>query len=224
MKIAFSELMQKFKLNIINPTLDCIDISHHSGGNPRAGIIRFNIDGPVKKFYRAYNIPQELGGNDPGSIAFAVNKRLEKDEHPSILLVDGGKTQLNALIPETKDKNILLLAIEKGSNRKAFTESIYSLNGQESIDKNSEVFNLFTKARDEAHRFAIKANRDAKRKNMQASILDSIHGIGPKTKEKLFNIFKSINAILDADEEQLVAVKGINKRIAREILKKAKPS
>ena len=126
--------------------------------------------------------------------------------------------------PEIKDKNILLLAIEKGSNRKAFTESIYSINGQESIDKNSEVFNLFTKARDEAHRFAIKANRDAKRKNMQASILDSIHGIGPKTKEKLFNIFKSINAILDADEEQLVAVKGINKRIAREILKKAKPS
>ena len=224
MKIAFDELMQKFKINIINPTLDCIDISHHSGNNPRAGIIRFNIYGPDKKFYRAYNIPQELGGNDPGSIAFAVNKRLEKDEHPSILLVDGGKTQLNALIPEIKDKNILLLAIEKGSNRKAFTESIYSLNGQESIDKNSEVFNLFTKARDEAHRFAIKANRDAKRKNMQASILDSIHGIGPKTKEKLFNIFKSINAILDADEEQLVAVKGINKRIAREILKKAKPS
>ena len=43
--------MQKFKLNIVNPTLDCIDISHHSGSNPKAGIIRFNIDGPDKKFY-----------------------------------------------------------------------------------------------------------------------------------------------------------------------------
>ncbi len=224
LKSAFKELARKFKLEVTNPTLDCIDISHHSGSNAKAGIIRFNVNGPDKGFYRAYNLPKELGGNDPGSIAFAINKRLEKDEHPSILLVDGGKTQLNALIPEIKDKNILLLAIEKGSNRKALTESIYSLNGQESMDKNSEVFNLLTKARDEAHRFAIKANRDAKRKNMQTSILDSIHGIGPKTKEKLFNIFKSINAILEADEEQLLAIKGINKRIAREILKKAKPS
>ncbi len=224
LKSAFKELARKFKLEVTNPTLDCIDISHHSGSNAKAGIVRFNVNGPDKGFYRAYNLPKELGGNDPGSIAFAINKRLEKDEHPSILLVDGGKTQLNALIPEIKDKNILLLAIEKGSNRKALTESIYSLNGQESMDKNSEVFNLLTKARDEAHRFAIKANRDAKRKNMQTSILDSIHGIGPKTKEKLFNIFKSINAILEADEEQLLAIKGINKRIAREILKKAKPS
>ena len=49
MKIAFDELMQKFKLNIVNPTLDCIDISHHSGSNPKAGIIRFNKDGPDKK-------------------------------------------------------------------------------------------------------------------------------------------------------------------------------
>ena len=78
MKFAFDELIQKFKLNIVNPTLDCIDISHHSGSNPKAGIIRFNIDGPDKKFYRAYNLPKELGGNDPGSIAFAINKRLEK--------------------------------------------------------------------------------------------------------------------------------------------------
>ena len=61
------------------------------------------------------------------------------------------------------------------------------------------LFNLLIKARDEAHRFAIKANRNAKRINMQVSILDSIKGIGPKTKERLFNEFKSINAILNSD-------------------------
>ncbi len=120
MKLAFDELMQKFKLNIDNPSLDCIDISHHSGSNPKAGIIRFNINGPDKKFYRAYNLPKELGGNDPGSIAFAINKRLKKkDENPSILLVDGGKAQLNALIPKIKNKDILLLAIEKGVSKKS---------------------------------------------------------------------------------------------------------
>ena len=111
MKSAFDELIQKFKLNIVNPTIDCIDISHHSGSNPKAGIIRFNINGPDKKFYRAYNIPEELGGNDPGSIAYAINKRLKQgDENPSILLVDGGKAQLNALIKNIKNRNILLIS------------------------------------------------------------------------------------------------------------------
>ena len=220
MKLAFDELMQKFKLNIINPSLDCIDISHHSGSNPKAGIIRFNINGPDKKFYRAYNLPRELGGNDPGSIAFAINKRLEKkDDCPSILLVDGGKAQLKALIPKVKDRDTLILAIEKGSQRKVLTESIYSINGQESVDVNSRLFNLLIRARDEAHRFAIKANRNAKRLDMQVSILDSIKGIGPKTKERLFNEFKSISAILNSNTEILQNVKGVDRRIANEIKK-----
>ena len=217
-KPAFDELIKKFKLDIDNPTLDCIDISHHSGSNPKAGIVRFNVNGPDKKFYRTYSLPRELGGNDPASIVFAINKRLEKkDKNPSILLVDGGKAQLNALIPKINDKDTLLLAIEKGSLRKALTESIYSVVGQESIDKNSKLFNLLMRARDEAHRFAIKANRAAKRKSMQFSILDSIQGIGPKTKERLFNEFKSIDVILNTEIDLLKNIKGVNHRIACEI-------
>ena len=220
MRLAFNELIQRFKLNTNNPVLDCVDISHHSGTNPRAGIIRFNINGPDKKLYRAYNLPKELGGNDPGSIAFAINKRLEsKNEKPDILLVDGGRTQLNALTSIIKNTDILILAIEKGSQRKALTENIYSIGGQESIDVNSRLFNLLTRARDEAHRFAIKANRKAKRMNMQVSILDSIRGIGPKTKERLFNEFKSINAILNSDINYLQNIRGVDQRIANEIKK-----
>ena len=220
MKEAFDELIQKFKLNVINPTLDCIDISHHSGSNPKAGIIRFNINGPDKKFYRAYKLPTVLGGNDTGSISFAITKRFKKkDEIPSILLVDGGKAQLKALIPKIKNKNTLLLAIEKGSKRKVLTENIYSINGQESVDVNSKAFNLLIRARDEAHRFAIKANRNAKRRDMQVSILDSIMGVGPKTKERLFNEFKSIDVILKADVNHLIKIRGVDQRIANEIKK-----
>ena len=220
MKLAFDELIQKFKLNIINPVLDCVDISHHSGSNPKAGIIRLNINGPDKKLYRAYNLPNELGGNDPGSIVFAINKRLEREyEKPNILLVDGGKTQLNAITSKIKNTDILILAIEKGSQRKALTENVYSINGQESIEVNSRLFNLLIRARDEAHRFAIKANRKAKRMNMHVSILDSIRGIGPKTKERLFNEFKSINAILNSDIRKLQNIRGVDQRIANEIKK-----
>ena len=217
-KIAFDELKQKFKLNISNPTLDCVDVSHHAGSNPKAGIIRYNVNGPDKKLYRAYNLPQSLGGNDPGSIVFAIKKRLEKaGENPNILLLDGGKSQLKAVISEIKKRDILILAIEKGSQRKSLTESIYSTYGQESIEANTKLFNLLTKARDEAHRFAVKANRIAKRKNVKTSILDSVRGVGPKTKERLFNKFKSIDVILNSKIDHLISIKGINKRIANEI-------
>ena len=134
-------------------------------------------------------------------------------------MVDGGRAQLNALTSKIKNRDILILAIEKGSQRKVLTENIYSINGQESIDVNSKLFNLLIRARDEAHRFAIKANRKARRIDMQVSILDSIKGIGPKTKERLFNKFKSIDAILNADINHLQNIKGVDKRIANEIRK-----
>tara|TARA_A100001234_G_scaffold216075_1_gene221596 strand:- start:2542 stop:3816 length:1275 start_codon:yes stop_codon:yes gene_type:complete len=220
MKRGFDELLKKFKLNITNPTLDCIDVSHHSGSNPKAGIIRFNINGADKELYRAYNLPKKLGGNDLESIKFAIQKRLEnKAEKPNILLVDGGKSQLNAITSVILDHDILVLAVEKGSQRKALTESIYSLKGQESIDKNSKLFNLLIRSRDEAHRFAITANRVAKNKDMKVSVLDSIKGIGPRTKERLFNKFKSIDVILSADTSVLEKIKGVDKRIANEIKK-----
>ena len=75
------------------------------------------------------------------------------------------------------------------------------------------------KARDEAHRFAIMANRNSKRKNMHSSILDSVKGIGPKIKERLFHRFKSIDVILKSKEEDLLNIKGINKQIAKDISK-----
>ncbi len=219
MKLAFDELIQKFKLNIVNPSLDCIDISHHSGSHPKAGIVRFNINGPDKKFYRAYNLPKELGGNDPGSIAFAIDKRLEKkNENPSIFLVDGGKIQLNTLSSKIKNKDILLLAIEKGSQRKVLTENVYSINGQESIDVNSRLFNLLIKARDEAHRFAIKENRRSKTKSVKYSVLDNIDGIGTKRKSILMKHYGTIISIKNATYNDLIKIDGITSKLANNII------
>ena len=218
MKLAFDELIEKFKLNDNNPSLDCIDISHHSGSNPKAGIIRFNINGPDKNLYRSYNLPKELGGNDPGSVAFAINKRLEKgDENPSILLVDGGKAQLNAITKITKDIDILVLAIEKGSQRKALTENIYSVNGQETVDVNSKLFNLLIRARDEAHRFAIKNNRISKQSGIKNSSLDKINGVGAVIKSRLFQKFGSIKYIRRARIDEITKIKGVSEKLANKI-------
>ncbi len=218
LKFAFDELIKKFNLNISNPTLDCIDISHHSGSNPKAGIVRFNIHGPDKKFYRSYNVPQKLGGNDVGSMAYAINKRLQKvDEYPNIILLDGGKAQLNAILPLIKAKKILVLAIEKGSFRKAYTESIYSAYGQESIETASSLFNFLLRARDEAHRFAIKNNRISKQGSVKISSLDVVDGVGKVIKSRLFQKFGNIENIRKANIHELSKIKGISARLGKKI-------
>ena len=211
MKSAFDELNTKFSLNLTEPTLDCLDISHHSGANPKASVVRFNLNGPDKGSYRSYNIPSDLGGNDTASISFAIKKRLEKkNQNPNILLVDGGKAQLNSIIGETKDKDILLLSIAKGFKRKAMTETIYSIDGQLEIDVNSKLFKLLSKARDEAHRFALKAHRKSKQKRVNYSILDEIKGIGTVKKNILLSKFGSIQNIKNLSKGELLSVKGIN--------------
>ncbi|MEK9779884.1 MAG: excinuclease ABC subunit UvrC [Gammaproteobacteria bacterium] len=218
-KQAFEELQKLCNKGTNKLILDCIDISHHSGFHPKAAIVRFNINGPVKKYYRAYNIPKHLGANDTGSIIFALNKRLhQKNTPPSVLLIDGGEQQLNAAKHADNINNIVLLAIKKGSNRKAYTETIYSAKGQEDISIRSELYKLLTKARDEAHRFAIKANRNAKLSSIKGGKLDTIKGIGPFKRNMLIKKYGSVKNILKQPHSELSSNPGINEALANAIL------
>ena len=216
---AFAELKKLCHSTTDELILDCIDISHHAGAHPKAAIVRFKVSGPDKSQYRAYNIPKHLGGNDTGSIIFALNKRLQqKNIPPSIILIDGGIQQLNAAKQADNFYNAVLLAIKKGSNRKALTETIYSVQGQEDIPVRSELFQLLTKARDEAHRFAIKANRTAKQRSIKAGKLDTIRGIGPMKRNMLIKKYGSLKNILKQSSQELASVPGINKTMAELIL------
>lgn len=220
MKQAFDELIKKFNLNIVSPSLDCVDISHYSGSKPKAGIVRFTELGLEKRLFRSYNIPDEIAGNDPASVSYAVKKRLSnEDQVPSILLVDGGKSQLNAITHLVEDKNIFILAIEKGTGRKSFTETIYSTNGQESVDINSRLFKLLARARDEAHRFALHSSRKALIKGAKKSILQKVEGIGPIKSSKLLKYFKSLNGIKAASINEIAKVAAISQNRASKIKK-----
>ena len=115
-------------------------------------------------------------------------------------------------------KKTKLLAIKKGSQRKSLTETIYSIKGQEEIPIRSDLFALLTKARDEAHRFAIKANRNAKLKSMKGGKLDTIRGIGPKKRIMLMKNYGSLRNILLQPLEELASNPGINEILARKIL------
>ena len=216
---AFKELQKLCQLSTSDLILDCIDISHHAGSYAKAAIVRFTENGPDKTHYRAYNIPSDLGGNDTGSIVFALNKRLKKkNKLPSIILIDGGMQQLNAAKVANNVRSIILLAIKKGSNRKALTETIYSIRGQEDISLRSELFKLLTKARDEAHRFSIKANRNAKLRSIKGGKLDTIKGIGLSKRTMLIKKYGSLKNILNQSQQELSSNPGINENLAKAIL------
>ena len=146
----------------------------------------------------------------------ALSPTMEEGTLSKWLVKEGDKVESGDLIAEieTDKATMEVEAIEDGIIGKILVSE-----GQESIKVNSKLFNLLSKARDEAHRFAIKANRHAKSKNINISILDSVYGVGPKIKQSLFNKFKSINVILDANEADLISVDGISKKIAKDIMK-----
>jgi len=112
-----------------------------------------------------------------------------------------------------------LLSIAKGANRKALTETIFTAQGQIEFPKNSNALKLLLYARDEAHRFAIKANRNVKNKSMRFSLLDSIKGIGPERKRILIKRFKSIKNIKQASIQEISNLPSFSVNLANEVIK-----
>ena len=106
------------------------------------------------------------------------------------------------------------ISIVKGADRIRATETIISKNGILEIDKNSKAFLILQEIRDESHRFAIKALRNKKRKNITRSELDTVYGIGKIIKQRLMKRFKNIKNIKKATHADLMTVNGISEKIA----------
>ena len=204
-------------------TIEGLDVSHHGGQNAVASIVRFSAQGPDKSNYKLFNIPQELAGNDLGSIKHVIERRIKRaniNPLPDIILVDGGKLQLEAAwstLNALFKKPPMILSIVKGSKRVRSTETILSKDGIIEMSKESAGFILLQQIRDESHRFAIKNNRKKKNKSINQSSLDSIKGLGPKRKRNLMNAFQSIQAIKTASANDLSKVPGISIKLAKEI-------
>ena len=198
------------------------DVSHISGANAVASCVVFSNTGSLKNNYRLFNIPNDLSGNDIGSLEHVIERRLkyydDPDTRPDLILIDGGKTQLKFVqkaISKSKYKDINVISIVKGSNRVRATETILSKNGIVELDKHSKAFLLLQEIRDESHRFALQAQRKKKRSGITKSELDNIRGIGNILKRRLLKRFKSISNIKLASIDDLMTVDGINEKIAK---------
>jgi excinuclease ABC subunit C len=210
--------LKKFELNI-----EGYDISHHSGANGVGSCVKFSKEGPVKKEYRLFNIPSHICGDDIKSLEHVLERRLKQIERsplPDIILIDGGKSQLNIALKvfnKFEDSELLVLSIVKGSKRIRATETIMAKKGVIEMPVNSPGFIMLQKIRDESHRFAILSNRKKKNHKMRYSQLDCIEGIGPVKKKKLLQVFGSLKSIKNSSLEELIQVPGVNMKIAKRI-------
>jgi excinuclease ABC subunit C len=161
--------------------------------------------------------------------------RLEKEdpdrsrgEWPDLLLIDGGKGQLSAVL-ETLEcagiHDVPVVGVSKGPDRNAGRETLHLPNGRDfQLPPNSPVLFYIQRLRDEAHRFAIGAHRAKRAKSMTASPLDEVPGIGPSRKRALLMHFGTAKAVRGAALEDLEKAPGVSKTMARAIYDYFHPS
>jgi len=220
---AAQDLASHLAISRKHLTIEGYDVSHHAGQNAVASSVRFSEEGPDKSNYKLFNIPKELAGNDVGSMKHVLERRIKRSNInplPDIILIDGGKLQLEAALSAfdaLHKKPPMMLGIVKGSKRLRSMETILSLDGIIEMPKESAGFMLLQQIRDESHRFAITNNRKKKNKSIKQSSLDDIKGLGPQRKRNLMNFFKSIQAIKKASKNDLTKVPGISIKLAQEI-------
>lgn len=196
--------------------IECFDNSNISGAHPVAACVVFRNAKPAKKEYRHFNIKTVEGPDDYASMREVLTRRYsrllsEGADLPQLVVLDGGKGQLSAGI-EVLDSlglrhQIAMIGIAKSLNEIYFPGDSLPLY----IDKNSETLKVVQRLRDEAHRFGIAHHRNKRSKGQVASALDSITGVGEKTKQLLLRYFKSVKRIKEASEEQLALVVGTAK-------------
>ena len=224
---AFDDLKNHIGYKKDIKKIEAYDVSHISGNHAAASCVVYTNEGPSKKEYRIFNIPKELSGNDVGSLEHVIQRRIKyydkKEIKPDLILIDGGKNQLNfsqSVIKNSDYKDIKVISIVKGVNRIRATETVLSKHGIIEFNKDSKGYLLLQEMRDESHRFAINAQRKKKNAKNRKSQLDNIEGIGKILKKRLLHNFKSLKNIKSANIEDLMTVKGINAKIAELIKEK----
>ena len=211
-----TQLAKDFHLNELPRHMECFDNSNTQGTNPVSACVVFKNAKPSKKDYRHFNVKTVIGANDYATMQEVIHRRYKRllDEGgdlPQMIIVDGGKGQLSVAVETLKelglyDKIAIIGIAEK-------LEEIYFPNDSVPlyIDKNSESLKVIQRMRDEAHRFGITHHRKKRSKAQVVSELDSIKGIGIKTKELLIKTFKSVKRIKEADYQEIVNLIGRSK-------------
>lgn len=211
-----SEIKQELKMENLPLIIECFDNSNIQGSDAVAACVVFKKLKPSKKDYRKYNIKTVEGADDYASMREVVRRRYsrlveEQAPLPNLILADGGKGQMEAIREIVEDElhlDITIAGLVKDGRHRTSELIIGSSLQSIGLKQNTALFRLMTHIQDEVHRFAITFHRDKRSKRQTASELDTIKGIGQKSKEALLREFKSVKRIREATHEQIAKIVG----------------
>ncbi len=210
-------------------SIECYDVSHISGNAIVGSKVVFNKMGPDRSQYRRFNIKTVKSGDDYGAIKDMLERRLKKVHLnetmatlPGVILVDGGRGQLNIakkIIENLGLEKIAIAGIAKGHGRNPKFDKIYVIENEKPklkiLDK--VTMNFVQEIRNEAHRFALTGHRRKRSLANKHSILEDIEGVGAKRRRALLVHFGGLTSIQNASAEEISRVKGISANLAQTI-------
>lgn len=218
------EMRKIFELKTLPVRIEGYDISNTGGDESVGSLVVFENGLPQKNDYRKYKIKSVEGPNDVASIQEVIRRRYtrllqEKKAFPDLILVDGGKGQLNATRTVLEELGLNHLPVISLAKKEEIIFTPSRKNGIQ-LDKTSPVLKLIQSIRDESHRFALSFHRLRRKKKSFESRLDGIQGIGPKRKATLLTKYKSVDEIKKASIEELARITG--KKAAQGLVDKLK--
>jgi len=221
---VMEELRKALGMKELPRHIECFDNSNLQGTNPVASCVVFRDAEPSRKDYRRFKIKTVIGANDYASMKEVVNRRYARmleeapEDLPQLVVIDGGAGQLNfawqAICELGLQDKMFVVGLAKRLEEVIRVGDPYPL----FIDRNSRALKVLQQIRDEAHRFGITFHRSLRSKASLHSALRDIPGVGPKTEERLLLHFGSLQRIMEAPEEELVALVG--PKLASQLAKK----
>jgi excinuclease ABC subunit C len=223
------DLQELLSLHRFPRRIECYDISNIHGSDAVGAGVTFVDAQPSKAHYRHYRIRTKTGPDDYGMMREVLERRLSRGlregDNPDLLVVDGGRGQLNVALDVIGDLGVesveavgIAKVRDKKSGRKVRgREKIYLPGLAEPLilEDNSTALYLLERVRDEAHRFAISHHKQLRGKRLGRSALDEVPGVGPVLKRRLLEEFGSVARIRTAPVEVIASVKGMSRTLAQ---------
>jgi excinuclease ABC subunit C len=223
-----SRLQRRLSMERLPLRIECFDNSNLFGDTAVASMVVFEEGRPNPSAYRRFRIRTVAGPDDYASMAEVLGRRfggrLDRDPKPDLLIVDGGKGQLNIARRVIDDiapgSPVHLVGIaKKAASRGESQDKVYLAGRQNPLNfgRDADLLLFLQRIRDEAHRFAISYHRHRRRKEGVRSELDPIPGVGDKRKKALLRHFGGVEALRQASVEEIAAVPGMNPAVAESV-------
>lgn len=211
--------------------MEAFDISNTNGFASVGSMVVYEDGKPKRSDYRKFRIKGVVGADDYASMREVLTRRFthglqEKEEgkefgsftvFPDLILMDGGKGQVHIAEEVLEELHISIPVCGMVKDDRHRTRGLYYHDEELPIRADSEAFKLITRAQDEAHRFAIEFHRKLRGQGQVHSILDDIPGVGPKRRKDLMKHFQSLDAIRQAEIEDLKKLPTMNEKSARDV-------